>query len=72
MLWNWISQEVLNKIKNKSIIDNLFRIQDNESIMCGFLCTGFIEYVLTGKILLDYTNLFSPYNCKKNDKIKVF
>ena len=32
----YISQEVLNKIKDKSITHNIFRIQDNESIRCGF------------------------------------
>ena len=37
--------------------------------MCGFYCTPFIEYALSGKTLLDYTNLFSPYDYKKNDKI---
>ena len=47
---------------------NIFRIQDNESIMCGFYCIAFIEYTLAGKILLDYTNLFSPNDYNKNDK----
>ena len=56
----YIPQEVLNKIKDKSINHNIFRIQDNESIMCGFHRIAFIEYMLTGKTLLDYTNLFSP------------
>ena len=37
--------------------------------MCGFYCIGFIEYMLSGKTLLDYTNLFSPNDYKKNDKI---
>ena len=37
--------------------------------MCGFYCIAFIEYMLAGKTLLDYTNLFSPYDYKKNDKI---
>ena len=37
--------------------------------MCGFYCTHFIEYALSGKTLLDYTNLFSPYDYKKNDKL---
>ena len=27
----------------------------------------FINYMLKGKTLLDYTNLFSPYDFKKND-----
>ena len=37
--------------------------------MCGFYCIAFIEYMLAGKSLLDYTNLFSPNDYKKNDKI---
>ena len=65
----YIPQEVLNKIRDKSITHNIFRIQDNESIMCGFYCIAFIEYMLAGKTLLDYTNLFSPNDYKKNDKI---
>ena len=65
----YIPPEVLNKIRNKSIIHNIFRIQDNESIMRRFYCTAFIEYMLAGKTLLDYTNFFSPNDYKKNDKI---
>ena len=37
--------------------------------MCGFYCIAFIEYMLAGKNLLDYTNLFSPTDYQKNDKI---
>ena len=37
--------------------------------MCGFYCIAFIEYMVAGKSLLDYTNLFSPNDYKKNDKI---
>ena len=37
--------------------------------MPGFYCVSFIEYVLAGKTLLDYTNLFSSNDCKKNEKI---
>ena len=48
---------------------NIFRTQDDDSIICGFYCIAFIEYMIPGKILLDYTNLFSPNNYKKNDKI---
>ena len=32
--------------------------------MCGFCCFVFIEFILTGKTLLDNTNLFSPNNYK--------
>ena len=41
----------------------------NEFIMCGFYCIAFIEYMLAGKTLLNYTNLFSPNNYKKDDKL---
>ena len=64
-----IPQEALNKIREKSINHNIFRMQDNESIMCGFYCIAFIKYMLVGETLLDYTNLFSPNDYKKNDKI---
>ena len=37
--------------------------------MCIFYCIAFIEYMLAGKTLLDYTNFFSPNNYKKNEKI---
>ena len=61
-------QEVLNKIRDKWITQNILRIQDNESVMCGFCCITFIEYMPARKTLLDYTNLFSPNNYRKNDK----
>ena len=53
----YIPQEVLNKIRDKSVTDNIFRVQDNECIICGFYCIAFIEYMLAGKALLDCTNL---------------
>ena len=49
----YIPEEVLNKITDESITDNIFRIQDNESIMCGFYCIAFTEYMLAGKTFLD-------------------
>ena len=36
--------------------------------MCGYFCIGFIDFMLKGKSLLDYTNLFSPNDYGKNDK----
>ena len=36
--------------------------------MCGYFYIGFIDFMLKGKSLLDYTNLFSPNECKNNDK----
>ena len=48
---------------------NIFRVQEENSIMCGYFCIGFIDFMLTGKKLTDYTNLFSPHDLKKNDNI---
>ena len=43
------------------------RVQANDSIMCGYFCIGFIDFMLAGQKLTDYTSLFSPYDFKKND-----
>ena len=37
----------------------MFRIQENNSIMCRYFCIGFIDLMLAGKTLNDYTSLFS-------------
>ena len=47
----------------------IFQIQEDNSIMCRYFCIGFIDFMLAGKKLTDYTNLFSPYDFKKNDSI---
>ena len=51
------------------IKSNKFRIQAYDSIMCGYFCIEFIDYMLKGKTLLDYTNLLSPNDFKKNDQV---
>ena len=51
------------------IKSNIFRIQAYDSIMCGYFCIEFINYMLKGKTLLDYTNLFSPNDFKKNNQV---
>ena len=38
-------------------------------LLCGFYCISFIEYMLEGETLLEYTNPFSPDDYKKNYKI---
>ena len=65
----YIPQGLLNKIKNKSFTDNIFRIQDNESIMWGSCSITFKKYMFAGKTYIDYTDLFSPNDYKKNGKI---
>ena len=51
------------------IKSNIFRIQAPDSIMCEYFCIEFINYMLQGITLLDYINLFSPNDFKKNDQV---
>ena len=44
-----IPQDILNKIKDKSITHNIFRIPTNDSVTCGFYCIVYLEYMITGK-----------------------
>ena len=61
--------EIRTFIGNKNIKTNIFRIQAYDSILCGCFCIGFIDFMLAGKTLTEYTNLFSLNNFKKNDDI---
>ena len=45
---------------NKDIKTNIFRIRAYDSIMCGYFCIRFIDFMLAGKNLIDFTSLFSP------------
>ena len=67
-------EHIPNEIKTSinrslSITTNIFRIQAYDSIMCGYFCIGFIDFMLAGKTLTEFTNLFSPNNFKRNDDI---
>ena len=63
-----IPKEIKKFIGNKDIKANIFRLQAYDSIMCGYFCIEFINYMFKGKTLLEYTNLFSPNDFKKNDQ----
>ena len=64
-----IAKEIIKIIGNKNVITNIYRIQAYDSIMCGYFCIGFIDFILKGKSLLEYTNLFSSNDYEENDKI---
>ena len=64
-----IPKEIKRFIGHKDIKTNIFRIQANNSIMCGYFCIGFIDFMFAGKNLIDFTCLFFPYDFEKNDKI---
>ena len=63
------SKEIKKFIGNKIIKTSIFRIKVYDSIMCGYFCIGFIDFMLAGKTITDFTNLFSPNNFKRNDDI---
>ena len=37
--------------------------------MCGYFCTGFIDFMLAGKKLADFTSMFSPCDFQENDNL---
>ena len=61
-----IPKAIKEFVKNKNIKTNIFRIQAHNSVMCGYFCIGFIDFMLAGKKLTDYNDLFSPGDFKKN------
>ena len=59
-------EEIRKFIENEN---RKYRTQVNDSIMCGYFCIGFIDFMLKSKSLLEYTNLCFPNEYKKNHKI---
>ena len=59
-----ISQILISMKKLKNLLKNKYIM-----IICRYCCIGFIDFMLKGKSILEYTNLFSPNEYKKNDKI---
>ena len=64
-----VPEEITEFIGNKNIIANIFRLQANDSVICGYFCIGFIDFMLASKKLTDFTSLFSPYDFEKNNDI---
>ena len=60
-----IPKEIKTFIKNKNIKTNIFRKQAYDSIVCGYFCIGFIDFILARKTLTEYANLFSQINNRK-------
>ena len=57
-----IPKEIKKFIGNKNIQVNIFRIPAYDSVMCGYFCIGFIDFMFKDKSLTDFTNLFSLNN----------
>ena len=53
-----VPKKIKKFIGNKNVITNIYIIQEYHSIICGKFCIWFIDFMLKGKSLLNYTNLF--------------
>ena len=60
-----IRKEIQKFINDKNIIASISRIQAYDSVMSGYFCIGFVDFMLKGNNLTDFTNLFSPNKLKR-------
>ena len=54
----FINRSLSSALQNKNIKTSIFRIQAYDSMMCGYFCIGFINFMFKGKTLTEYANLF--------------
>ena len=64
-----IPKEIKTFIRKQKYHNKFCRIQVYYSIMCGYFCVRYIDFMLKRKSFLDYTNSLSPNDYDKNDKI---
>ena len=64
-----VPEKIKEFVGNKNIKASIFRVQANDSVMCGYYFIGFIDFMLAGKKLIYFTNMFSPHDFEKNDDI---
>ena len=72
-----LPEEIKKFLRGKNFMVNIFRVQAYDSIMCGYFCIGFLDYMLKGlgsarglaEQLHDFPKQFSHVDFKKNDKI---
>ena len=60
-----IQKEIKKIVRNKNIKTNIFRIQTYDSVICGYFCIGFINFLVKGISSTDFANLFSSNDFKK-------
>ena len=58
-----------SKIHGRQKHNNKYLSNTSTWFMRGYFYIGFVDSMLKGQSLLDCTNLFSPYEYEKNDKI---
>ena len=60
-----VPEKIKEFVENKNIKAKIFRVQANDSVMCGYFCIGFIDFMLAGKQLIDFTIFFRLMALKK-------
>ena len=60
-----VPKEIKKFMGNKHFVTIIYRVQAYDSIICGYFCVEFIDFMLKGIS----ANLFSPNNYENNDKI---
>ena len=60
-----IPKEITIFIDTSIVVANIFRIQAYDSVMCTYFCIRFIDFMLKGKTLTDFMNLFSSNSFDK-------
>ena len=66
-----VPKEIKKFTGHKNTKTNISRTQADNSIMCGYFCIGFIDFMFARRSLIDFTSLFSLYDFKKNHDINL-
>ena len=57
-----------NSLETKILLQVIIIEYKHSIQLCEYFCIGFIDFMLKGKSLLEYKNLFSPNEYTKNGK----
>ena len=49
-----VPEEIKRFIRHKNTKTSIFRIKAENSILCGYFCILFVDYMLKGKALIDF------------------
>ena len=60
-----VLEEIKEFLRKKNIKVNIFSVHASNSIMCGYFCIGFIDFMFAGKKLTDFTFFFLLMILKK-------
>ena len=47
-------------VKKKNIVASIYGIQAYDLVTCEYFCIGFIDFMIKGERLSEYSNLFPP------------